>query len=327
MSFRSRTLGFLFVCCMGLLPLMSHAAWPDKPIKIVIGVPPGGVTDTMARILGKELSDVLATPVIIENKTGAGGMLAMTAAAAAEPNGYTVLLDGVTTRVISMNFYANATTDLQRGFEPVALIANAPHVLLVSESSPAKTLPELISLAKSKSGPLSFASQGNGTLSHLEGELFAQQLDVQLLHVPYRGSGPAQVDLISGQVAFMFDSVAAAKPQVRAGKLRALGVATQKRLPALDAPTLQEAGLSGYQANNWFGMFAPKGTPSGIVNALSQALRKVMDNPAIKSQLGDLGVSLEHGAPAELATTVASEKKMWDALVARGNLVQPEARK
>lgn len=310
----------LFLSCLACMPALSLAAFPEKAVKLVVGAPPGGVTDTLGRAIGQALSGQLGVPVVVENRVGAGGVIAMNAVAEMPADGHTLFIDAVTTRVVSMHFYKDSKTDLQRGFEPVGLVANAPHLLVVRADSGLNSLDDLARRARESSAPLTFASQGTGTLSHLESELLAQQLGIRMTHVPYRGSAPAQVDLIGGQVDLMFDSVASAIPQMQAGRLRTLGIASARRIAALDAPTLQEAGLQGYVAENWFGIFAPRGTPSVAIERLSAALRASLDDKALVERMFKLGVNIGYGGPAVLRDTLQSDVERWGAVVKEAGL-------
>jgi tripartite-type tricarboxylate transporter receptor subunit TctC len=312
--------------CAGLLVLgwprvASAQAYPSKPIRMVIAFPPGGGTDVLARAIAQRLGAKLEQQVIVENRPGAGGMIGLETAAKAAPDGYTVFLSALTNQTIAGHLYANAKADISRDFDPVALLANAPHVLNVHPSVPAKTLGELVVWLKANDGKVNYASQGNGTLSHLEAEMLAQRLGVKVVHVPYKGSSQALPDLLAGNVSFMFDSVAASMTQVKAGKLRSLAVAATQRIPAFpDLPTVAESGVPGYDADNWFGLFVPKGTPTAVIGRLNEELAKVLLEPELGAFLVQQGYVVTYGAAKRLADVTAAEIEKWGAVVKAANI-------
>ncbi|WP_229722752.1 Bug family tripartite tricarboxylate transporter substrate binding protein [Xylophilus rhododendri] len=247
-------------------PLLASTAipafaqgYPAHTVKIVIGYPPAGATDILARLLGQKMADRLGQSVVVDNRPGAGSTLGMDIAARLPADGYNLLLSGVTSQAIASYLYASPKSDLARDFVPIALLATAPHMLIVNSEVPAKNMAEFLAWAKARNGDLNFASQGVGTLSHLESELLLQQTGLKATHVAYKGSSLAYPDLISGAVSFMFDSVAAATPLVKAGKVRALAVAASRPVPAVpDLPTVSQSGIAGYDIDNWFGLYAPR---------------------------------------------------------------------
>ncbi len=260
------------------LPGLGQAqAYPSRPVRMVVAFPPGGATDILARSLGQRLTARLGQQIVVENKPGAGGIIGLQAAAKAAPDGYNVFLCALTNQAIAGHLYPKTPTTIGGDFEPVALLSNGAHVLNVHPSVPARTLPEFIAWLKANDGKVNYASQGKGTLSHLETEMLQQRLGVRLVHVPYKGSSNALPDLLAGNVSFMFDSVAASMAHIKSGALRALGVAATHRVPALpDLPTIAEGGVPGYDVNNWFGLFAPKGTPAEAVARLNAELAQVL---------------------------------------------------
>ncbi len=306
---------------LGLLGLgWPHAAraqaWPAKPVRMVIAFPPAGATDVLARAIAQRLSTRLDQQAIVENKPGAGGVLGLEAAAKSPADGYTVFLSALTNQVIAGHLYGTARADIARDFEPVALLANAPHVLNCHPSVPAKNVHELVAWLKANDGKINYASQGNGTLSHLEAEMLLQRIGVKAVHVPYKGSSQALPDLLAGSVSFMFDSVAASMVHVKAGKLRSLAVAASQRMPAFpDLPTIAESGVPGYDADNWFGLFAPKGTPAAVVARLHDETVKVLADPELGVVLTQLGYVVTPGSAKRLAEVTASEIDKWGSVV------------
>lgn len=299
------------------LPGLAHAQdYPAKPIRMVIAFPPAGATDILARAVAQRLGGTLGQQVVVENKPGAGGMIGLETAAQAPADGYNVFLCALTNQAIAGHLYPNATSDISRDFEPVSLLANGAHMLNVHPSVPAQNLGEFIKWLKANDGKVSYASQGNGTLSHLETELLQQRLGLKLTHVPYKGSSQALPDLLSGNVSFMFDSVAASMTHVKAGKLRALAVAATQRVPAFpDLPTVAEGGVPGYDVDNWFGLFVPKGTPPAVITRLNAELRKVLADPELNGLLVQQGYVVTHGDPAKLAAVTKAERSKWGEVI------------
>lgn len=296
--------------------LASAQDYPSKTLRMVIAFPPAGATDILARAIAQRLGDKLGQQVVVENKTGAGGMIGLENAAQSAPDGYNLFLCALTNQAIAGHLYPNATSDISRDFEPVSLLANGAHMLNVHPSVPAKTLPEFIQWLKANNGKVTYASQGNGTLSHLETELLAQRLNLKLTHIPYKGSSQALPDLLAGTVSFMFDSVAASMVHVKAGKLRALAVAATQRVPAFpDLPTVAEGGVPGYDVDNWFGMFVPKGTPPDIIKRLDADLKTVLANPELGAGLVQQGYAIQHGDPARLAAVTKAERAKWGEVI------------
>jgi tripartite-type tricarboxylate transporter receptor subunit TctC len=303
--------GLLFAAT-ALLGIGAQAAYPEKPIQIVISFPPAGATDILARAIGQKLSETLGQPVVVENRPGAGGHIGLAAAAKAAPDGYTLYLAAVSNAAIAAAAYSNPAAHLVRDFVPVAGVAAVPHMLVVPAALPAQNVTQLISLIKSQPGKHNFASQGAGTLSHLESELFKAAAGLDLVHVPYKGSSQALPDLMAGRSSMMFDSIPASMPHVKAGKLRVLAVASGKRLGMLpDIPTVDESGLKGFQADNLFGFSAPKGTPAAIVATVSKAIQTVLAAPDLKQRMEAQGVELRYTAPDEFGRQVEQEFRTW----------------
>jgi tripartite-type tricarboxylate transporter receptor subunit TctC len=253
-------------CCVAvLLTCVAVAAvaqpFPAKPVRIVVPFPPSGAADLLTRALGKRLTETWGQPIIADNRPGAGGNVGAEIAAKSTPGGYTLLMGAITTHAVSMSLYAKLGYDLEKDLAPVSLVANVPHMLVAHPSVPGKSLNEVIAYLKMQSGKGNFASQGNGTLSHLEFEMMKSMGGFTAQHIPYKGSAPALIDLLAGNVSLFFDSIPSALPHVRSGKLKSVAVASSRRSPVLpDLPTLSEAGLKGFAADNWFGMSSRNST-------------------------------------------------------------------
>ncbi len=293
----------------------ASAAYPDQPIRLVVGFSAGGTTDVAARILGKEIGDALGQPVVVENRPGGGSNIATEMVARAKPDGYTLYMVAVTS-AINQTLYKNLRFDLIKDFAPVSLGVRVPNILVVNPSVPVKSVKELVEYAKANPGKLNFASSGSGTSIHMAGELFKQLANVDVAHIPYKGSAPAITDLIGGQVQFMFDNMPSAWPHVLSGKLRALAVTTAERSKtAPDVPTMQESGFPSYDVSSWFGIIAPKGTPDDIVNKLNAAIQAGMAKPDVQARLADLGAVPAKTTPAEFGAFIKSEVDTWAKVV------------
>ena len=296
-------------------------AYPAKPINMIIAFPPAGATDILARAIAQRLGARLGQQVTVDNKPGAGGVIGLELAIKAPGDGYTVFLSALTNQVIAGHLYGTAKSDVSRDLEPVALLANAPHVLNVHPSVPARTLAEFVAWLKANDGKVNYASQGNGTLSHLESEMLLQRIGATAVHVPYKGSSQALPDLLSGNVSFMFDSIAASMVHVKAGKLRSLAVAASQRVPAIpELPTVAEGGVQGYDADNWFGLFVPKGTPAAAVARLNEEMVKVLADPELGAVLVQQGYVVAYGPASRLAQVTTAEIQKWGAVVKAANI-------
>ncbi|OYY08112.1 MAG: hypothetical protein B7Y70_13055 [Rhizobiales bacterium 35-68-8] len=298
----------------GHLPAAAQA-YPAKPIHLVVGYAAGGSTDSVARLLGQKLAEELGQPVIVENKPGAGATIASDYVAKSAPDGYTLFMSTIA-NTINTTLYKRLSFDFERDFAPVSLVATVPNVLVVNPEVPAKTVKEFIALAKSKPGEINFGSSGSGSSVHLSGELFNMAAGVKLTHVPYKGSAPAAVDLMSGQIQAMFDNLSTALPFIKAGKLRALAVTSAERSPAApDIPTMAEAGLPECEVLSWFALVAPAKTPKDIVDRLNAATVKALADPAVKQQFAALGADPVSSTPAVLADLIKSETAKWAKVV------------
>ncbi len=312
------SLGAIAFATLAVLPssASAQAAWPSKAIMYVVPFAPGGNTDVLARIIGQKLSAEVGQPVVIENKPGAGGNIGSDFVAKAKPDGYTILGGTISSHAINPSVYPNMPYDAVKSFDPVILIGSSPLVLCAGANSPYKTLKDVIDAAKAKPGTITFASPGNGTSPHLAGELLKTTAHIDLTHVPYKGSGPALMDVVAGTVPLMFDTMLVVGAQVKAGKLRPLAVASSKRIASLpDVPTVAEAGLPGFEVVSWQAIFAPAGTPKPIVQRLNADIAKVLKMPDVKVKLDELGVDPAAGPPEQLAAFQKSEIAKWAKVV------------
>lgn len=294
----------------------AYAAFPDKPIHLILSFPPAGATDILARGIGQKMSEALGQPVIVENRPGAGGNIGLIAAARAPADGYTIYLGAVTNAAIAAAAYSQQPAHLIKDFTPVAGVATVPHILVLPSSSPANNVNELMAMLKAAPGKYNFASQGAGTLSHLESELFKIKTGVDVLHVPYKGSSQALPDLMAGTSAMMFDSIPASMPHVKSGRLKVLAVASGKRVSSLpDVPTVQEAGVPGFEANNLFGFLVPKGTPADAAKTLSGAIETALAAPGLRQAMEAQGVELKFTPAEEFGKMVGQEFATWGQVV------------
>jgi tripartite-type tricarboxylate transporter receptor subunit TctC len=296
------------------LPVVSRIAWaqtyPIRPVRWILGFPPGGPTDIVVRLVGQYLAEKTGQPFVIENRPGAGGNLATQAVVNATPDGYTILAIAHA-NAINATLYQNLPFNFIRDIAPVAGLVQMPNVLEVHPSVPAKSVSEFIAYAKANEGKVSYASSGSGTSAHLAAELFKAMTGVPMLHVPYRGSGPALVDMLSGQVQVMFDTLSSSIEYIKADKLRALAVTSSSRSDALpDAPTVT-ATVPGYEVIAWFGVGVPKATPAAIVETLNREINAALNDPRIKARFADLGAAPFVASPSEMVAHVAAETERW----------------
>jgi tripartite-type tricarboxylate transporter receptor subunit TctC len=298
------------------LPVAAQTPWPTKPITYVVPFAPGGNTDTLARLIGQKLSVALGQPVVIDNKPGAGGNIGSDFVAKAKPDGYTILGGTISSHAINPSIYPKMPYDAVKSFEPVILIGSGPLVLAVGANTPYKSLQDVIAAAKAKPGDIAFASAGNGTSPHLAGELLKSLSQANLMHVPYKGSGPAVTDVVAGQVPLIFDTLLVVGSHVKAGKLRALAVASPKRMNSLpDVPTGAEGGVPGFEVGTWQAIFAPAGTPKEIVNRLNTEVATILKQPDIVARLADLGLEPGAGSPEQLGELQKAEISKWAKVV------------
>ncbi len=305
-----RTVAVLLVLSCAAIDATAQA-YPAKSVRVIAGFPPASGADITARVIGAKLYDVLGQQFLVDNRPGAGSNIAAEIAAKSPPDGYTLFI-GTVANAINATLYSNLPFDFVRDFAPVALTTAAPNVLVVHPSVPAKSVGELVALAKSRPGQLNFASAGTGTAPHLSGELFKAMAGVSLVHIPYKGSPPAVTDLLAGEVALMFSPASSVLPHVQAGRLRALAVTTSSRLPSLpDLPTVAESGLKGYETLTWFGFVAPAKTPPAIVARLNAEIVKVLALPDVRNQFAIQGIETFGGTPESFADYIRDEIAKW----------------
>ncbi|MFN4030278.1 MAG: tripartite tricarboxylate transporter substrate binding protein [Acidovorax temperans] len=292
------------------------ASWPSKPIRWVVPFPPGGAMDAIARTLGEKAGKTLGQPFVIENKPGAGGNIGADYVAKQPGDGYTLMITSIG-MATNKPLYGKLSYDPIKDFAPVSLLAVVPNVLVTNATQPdVKTAKDVIAAARKTPGKLTYASAGNGTSIHLAGEVFTSLAQVDMLHVPYKGSGPAVSDLLGGQVNYMFDSITSARPHIESGKLRALGVTTAKRSKTLpNVPTLAEAGLPGYEVSPWFAVFMPAATPKDIVAKVNSALLEAMKDPDVVKRFETIGAEPVGSTPEEMAQHLARESERWTKLI------------
>jgi tripartite-type tricarboxylate transporter receptor subunit TctC len=303
------------------LPLQAQDAWPAKPVKIVVPFAPGGTTDLLARAIAPELAKALGHSVVVDNRPGAGGNVGADWVAKSAPDGYTFLMGTVGTHGINKALYAKLPYDPQKDFAPVTLVAGVPNVMVMNADKAKalniQTVADFIAHAKRHPGQLNMASSGNGTSIHLAGELFKSRTEVFMTHIPYRGSGPALMDLVGGNMDVMFDNLPSAMPHIKGGKLKAFAVTSGQRSAAMpELPTIEEAGkLPGFEASSWFGLLAPAGTPATIVTRVQQETAKALGSPAIKEKLLAQGAIPSGNTPQEFAKLIDAEITKWAAVV------------
>jgi tripartite-type tricarboxylate transporter receptor subunit TctC len=299
--------------------------YPSKPIKLIVPYPPAGATDVIGRVMAQKLSVALNQQVIVDNRGGAAGSIGAAAVAAAAPDGYTLLMGAMTSHSISSVLNKKSVSfDMEKSFAPIAMVGTVPLVFVVHPSIKANTLSEFIALVKSKPGTMSVASSGNGSPQHLAAEMFQRVAGVQMLHVPYKGSGPAMTDLIGGQVNSMIETAPSAQAHIKSGKLRPLASATKERVPTLpDVPTATEAGLKGFEVSSMFGIAAPAGTPAPIIAKLNAALKSILSQQEVKDSMLAQGVFATYTTPEEATIALHNEIAKWSKVIREGN-IQPD---
>jgi tripartite-type tricarboxylate transporter receptor subunit TctC len=308
------------LACASLLLAPSLAAasdYPNKPVRLVVPYPPGGATDVIGRTLAQRLSATLGQQVVVDNRAGAAGNIGADLVAKSVPDGYTLLMGALTSHAINAALYKSRVPyDIEKSFAPVAIVGTVPLVFVVNPSVNATTLPQLVSLAKSKPGTITYGSAGNGSPQHLAGEMFKRMAGVDMLHVPYKGSGPAMTDLIGGQVLSMVETVPAAQAYVKGGKIRALAVTSAQRVSALpDVPTAAEAGLNDFEVSSMFGIVAPAGTPAPVIDRLSADLKKILAEPEVKDALLKQGAIATWTSPAQTGVRIKAEMAKWNTVI------------
>ena len=298
----------------GLAPAASLAqSYPAKPVTVIVPYPPGGATDIIGRVLAQKLSERMGKQFVVDNRSGAGGNIGAQAVASAAPDGYTLLMGALTSHSINATLQKDtAKFSLEKDFAPVTIVGIVPLVLVVHPSIPAKTLKEFIAFAKAQPGGMSYASAGNGSPQHLAGEQFKLLTKTEMVHVPYKGSGPAMIDLIGGQVKSMIETVPAAVTHIKAGKIRPIMVTTKQRVESLpDVPTAAQAGMPGFEVVSMFGVAAPAKTPRPVIDRLNAELATILAMPDVKAKLLEQGVYAAHTKPEEAATRIRDEVAKW----------------
>ena len=314
MRYVTRLISAVFLATAAIMPAFAQQ-YPTKPIKLILPFPAGGATDVMSRILAEKLTPRLGQTVIVENKPGAGTMLASEYVAKAPADGYTLLM-AASSLVIAPSLYSKVNYDPIKDFTPVTQVAAVIHLVVVNPNLPVKSIQELITYLKANPGKVSYGSTGSGTSTHLEAELFKKMAGVEIQHIPYKGSTPALADLVGGQTSMMFDPIASSKPYLESGRLRALAVTTaQRSVSAPDLPTVAESGLPGYEAMPWLGIVAPAGTPKAVVDRLYKEVSEVLKMQDVKDRFKSLGLDIIGNTPAEFATFIAQDQKKWDQVI------------
>jgi tripartite-type tricarboxylate transporter receptor subunit TctC len=298
----------------------DRQTYPARPVRLIVPFAPGGSNDIMARIVAQKFSESMGQQVVVDNRAGASGIVGTELAAQAAPDGYTLLMMSLTFAV-NPSLFRKLPYDTHRDFTPVTLVASAPLMLVVHPSVGAKSVPELVNVAKTSPGKLNFGSGGPGTTPHLAGEMFAMMAGVKMVHVPYKGGGPALTDLIAGHIQLMLENIPSTLPLAKSGKLRALAVTSLKRSPLVpDLPTLDEAGLKGYEIVGWNGLFVPAGTPGAIVTRIHAETRKALAQPDVKDRLVTLGAEGVGSSPQEFGAFVQAEIAKWARVVKQAGL-------
>ena len=321
---KSRLLALALSAAAGLVAQGAHAqapaGFPAKVVRIIVPFPAGGTADSIPRIVAEKLNAKWGQPVIVENRPGAGGNIGAELVARAEPDGYTLLASPPGPLTINQSLYKNLSYDPAK-FAPISLVATMPNVLAVRPTLGVSSVQELIARAKKTPGKLTYASQGNGTTSHLTANMFESMTDTQLVHVPYKGTAPALTDLMGGQVDLMFDNITSSLAPYKSGRIKILGVAAGARIPDLpDVPTLAEAGVKGFQAGSWVGVVAPANTPAPIVAAISQAIAEAVKTADVQKKFSDIAAQPVGNTPAEMASYLAAESAKWRRVIRSANV-------
>jgi len=313
-------LKMILLALLTTVSMTQAQEWPARPINLIVSYPPGGTADLMARTIATPLGKILGTSIVVENKPGASGQIAASYVAKANPDGYTLMLDA-SSYSVNPSLFPKLPYDPNKEFKTLGILAQYPNVLLVNPSFPAKSVKELVAMAKAKPNSIAYASSGNGSAQHLAGALFEIQAGVEMQHIPYKGGGPALNDVLGGQVPVFFGSVASTKQYVETGKLNALAVTGKKRATSMPTvPTLAEAGVAGYEVYEWNGIFAPAATPAPILLKLSEAITKVMQTPEVKDKVISLGGEIFQGNANEADQFIKAQMAEWARLVKSGKI-------
>jgi tripartite-type tricarboxylate transporter receptor subunit TctC len=317
-----RLIGVAAVALHALAAAPAHAqGYPTRTVSIVVPYAPGGPTDATARIVAQSLQKQSGGIFIVENTPGAGTTIGTAKVAKAAPDGYTLLWGGLSSHAMAPHLYQRLSFDPFTSFEPISMVASSPYVLFVNANSPIRTVAELIRKAKAAPGKMNYSSPGEGSSPHLTTELFLSESKIEAQHIPYKGGSPAMAALLSGEVDFEIDTLTVPMPMIKSGRVRALAVSTAKRIPEMpDVPTLQESGLAGFEAATWFAMFAPKGTPQAVTNALNKMVNVALKDPAIVSRMSQAGLQATSSTPAQLSEIVKSENAKWGKIIKAKNI-------
>lgn len=306
------------LACAVMLPVVAMAqpdAWPNRPVRMLVPFPPGGGADFVARLVGQRLSELWRQPVVIENRPGASTMIAAEAVAKSPPDGYTLLLT-VSNHTSNPALFSKMSYDTQKDFTPITVIGSAPMVLVVNPALPAKTAKELLALLREQPGKLNYASAGNGSVGHLAGELMKQMAKVDMVHVSYKGTAPAELDLIGGSINLMFTGMVTAVPQIKAGKMRGIAVGSSTRSASLpDLPTLNEAAVPGFESSIWYGLLGPAGLPPSVTAKVYTDVVKVLQEPEVKARLLSQGADAIGSSPEQFRSQIATEITRFDRLI------------
>ena len=314
-------LGVVLALCAANLGPASAQTYPDRAVRLIVPFPAGGTVDAIARTVAQQLSESLRQPVVVENRAGGAGSIGSEAVARATPDGYTLLMGTASTHGTNPAVQKALPYDPVKDFAPVVLVATTPYILVVNPAVPAATTAELLALVRAQPGKLNYGSYGTGSSNHLATELFRAMTGADIVHVPYKGGAPAMTDLLAGQVQLMFDVFTTSSPHLRSGKLKLLGVGALRRSSlAPDTATLAEAGVAGFEAGTFFGIFAPAGTPRGVVDRLNAEVNRALGTPEMKERLAAAGAEPGGGPPAELGQLDAAEVAKWTRLVRERNL-------
>src|SRR5215467_11453057 len=320
-------MGLRVLCASAALAISAGVcaqSYPSKPIRMIVAYPPGGGTDIVGRTVAQKLGEALGQSVVVENRGGASGNIGTELAAHAAPDGYTILMGNVAPNAINASLFRNLPFDPVADFAPVTLVASTPNVLVVHPSTPARTVKEVVALARAKPGALNFASAGVGSSSHLAGELFRVLAGAEIVHVPYKGGGPAMVDVLSGQVQLYFATIPAAMPHVKSGKLAPIAVTSARRSRALpEIPTIAESGVPGYEASTWYGLLAPAHSPDAAITRLHDGVVRILGERALREKLADQGFEPVGDSPQEFAAYIKSEIAKWGKVI-RDAGIRPE---
>jgi tripartite-type tricarboxylate transporter receptor subunit TctC len=315
-------LNLAYICIGFGFCMSASAAYPDRPIKLVVPFPAGGAADIMARGLASKLAAEIGQSVVIDNKGGAGGTTASESVAKSAADGYTLLFGTMGTHAINPSLYQKLRYDPVKDFSPISLTHITPRVLVINSALPVNSIADLIALAKKNPGSLSYGSAGSGSSSHLSGALFASLSGIDMIHVPYKGSAPLVTDILSGRVSMTFDSFTVYAPHIRSGKVKALGVTSQDRMSVLpDIPTIMEGGLKSYVVSNWLGLMAPAGTPDAIIKRLNNAVSKAFKSQDLRSQLQELGIEVKTSSPEQFSDLIRSDMVKWSEIVKKSGAI------